>query len=252
MNRNPPRPVLASVAAYILLFMLVSTHAHAQAVARSGSRPMTAEEGRDLQTIDEIYLETYVPIRVLRAQLRTNNLEHQLLALAAIEDQLRTGRVLPSDPTLFDGVAFVLNEGVANIAYSRSTVPYDYHPKARHHAARIMGLIGSEAARIQLVQTVNIDPDPSVRASALYSLGQIGQDPDGRTTQAIAAMMQREHRGTPDPGAVFAALVAIEQIASREGNVVDRAALDMVMEVAVGKPYNRLLRSRAMQVLAVL
>lgn len=250
MKRIPSRSVLASALLCGLLFLSISSLAHTQAVARTGSRPAAADQA--LQTIDEIYLESYVPIRVLHAQLRTNNLEHQLLALAAIEDQLRTGRVSPSDPTLFDGVAFVLNEGVANIAYSRSTIPYDYHPKARLHAARIMGLIGTEGARIQLVQTVTIDPDPAVRASALYSLGQIGRDLDGHTSQAIAAMMQREHRGTPDFGAVYAALVALEQIASHEGNVIDRAALDMVMEVAVGKPYNRLLRSRAMQVLSAM
>lgn len=244
-----------SVPTAVVLLLLAALLVISPGSAAAQSAASGSVGGRDqprLRTIDELYLEGAISVRALSAQLRSSDSEHQILALAAIEDQLQTGLLAPDDEELFRALAVVLEEGVHHVAYSSSTMPFNYHPTVRYRAAQVMGLVGTEDARKQLVYTVAIDPDPAVRAQALYSLGAIGQDPDGSVTRTIARMMRREHVGDADPGAIYAALVAIERISSNPANVVDSSAVSMVVTVATGKPYNRLVRSKAMQVLAVL
>lgn len=216
----------------------------------------TLPNSGDLPTIDELYLqaEGTVSIEALRAQLLTNDRTHQLLALTAIEYQLQNGGVEREHPLLFDAVRFALEEGSYNLAYRGNghRVLNDYHPLVRYKAARIMGMIGTQDARTQLVQTVTIDPDASVRARALYSLADIAQDPDGSVTFAIAKMLRSEHLTRHNQNVIHAALDAIESINRVPGNVVHNLALDVILDVAVGNPHTRAVRGKALQVLSAM
>lgn len=216
----------------------------------AGAQESEGANGTSLPTIDELYLGGETTVATLRAQLRTNNLEHQMLGLAAIEDQLSAGLISPDNAELFDAVSFVMQQGVSTLSYQGTNLPRHYHPGVRNSAARVLGVMATPQARTQLVRTVDIDPDPSVRAQALYSLARIGQDPDGSVTRTIAKMMLREHMGQPDPGVMYAALVAIDSIHSNPENTIHGSVSEMVLEVAVGLPYTRLIRGKAMQVLA--
>ncbi|TVR85429.1 MAG: hypothetical protein EA428_15830 [Spirochaetaceae bacterium] len=239
---------LTSVGLSFLLVLLPVAGLSAQ--SETSSETTTSTNGGRLPTIDELYLDSETSVAMLRAQLRTNNLSHQTLALSAVEEQLIHGAIDPGDEQLFDALAFVMNQGVSNLSYQGTNLPRNYHPNVRNHAAKILGLLGTPEARTQLARTVDIDPDPSVRAQALYSLARIGQDPDGSVTRSIGKMMLREHVGRPDPGVMYAALVAIENIHRNADNQIHGAATEMLLQVAVGDPYTRLLRAKAMQVLA--
>ncbi len=209
-----------------------------------------------LPTIDELYLQTEssISIRALRGQLLTNNRTHQLLALKTIESQLQNGWTERESPMLFEAVSFALQEGAYNLAFQGNgyRVLHDYHPEVRYRAARIMGMIGTPEARTQLVQTITIDPDASVRARALYSLADIAQDPDGSVTFAIAKMLRSEHLTRHNQNTILAALEAINSINRERGNVVHDLALDVILDVAVGNPHTRAVRGRAMEVLSAM
>jgi hypothetical protein len=205
-----------------------------------------------LRTIDEIYLESEISVRTLRAQLQTNNQELQMVALAALEDQIHKGVVSRNNEDAFMALAGVMEEGAYKLTHSGQTIPRHYHPLVRQEAARIMGLMETDKVLTQLTLTVAIDPEPAVRAQALYALAEIGRDPDGRITETIAKMMLREHLQIPDFRVTYAALVAIERINADPLNTVHGAAVEMLLEVAQGGPYNQLIRNKAREILTAM
>ena len=95
-------------------------------------------------------------------------------------------------------------------------------------------------------------PEPSVRAEALYSLAKIGADPDGTVSRAIAKRLLREDLAEPDPGVVYAALVALERIYADPDTPFYLEAREMAIRVSSGGPYPRLIRERALSLLATM
>ena len=239
-----------TVTLVLAALLLLPVYGFAQTVESDtqGSRDLSR-----LQTIDELYLESQISVQILKAQIMSDSLEHQLLGLAAMEDQLAAGTLDPHNREAFDALTHVLEQGVFSVARSGNQVPYDYNPIVRHKAARIMGLVGTEEARKKLVQTVELDPDASVRTQALYALADIGEDPDGSVTFAIARMLRSENlRQTPNDNAVFAALVAVERINGNADSTMHSMVVDVLVDVAVGRGFNRLIRSKALQVLSLM
>ena len=220
--------------------------------AYSQSEEPVASKGTETLTIEDRYLsaETTTSAATLDAQLRTTDEELKMLALENMETQFEAG-VLPRDSeTAFNALAYVLEEGVVHVTKGDS-MPLHYFPDVRREAARIISMSTHDGVVPQLLINVMHDPEATVRAQALYSLGNIGEDPDQQVSEAIAKRLLREHLGEPDYGVVYAALLATESIYSDPDNEPHGAVREMVMQVSTG-PYRRVIREKAMKILGTM
>lgn len=238
LNRaNAPTGPTAALVAALLFAMLLPASLSAQA----NDGPMT---------IEDQYLSSRVTVGTLDAQLRTDNEELKLLALDNMESQFESGTLPRDNETAFEALAYVLDEGVVHITKG-DNLPLHYFPDVRRRAAEVISHSTHEGVVPQLLTNVLHDPEATVRAEALYSLGRIGADPDWQVSKTIAKRILREDLGEPDPGVVYAALIAFENIYADPDNEPHGAAREMVMQVSTG-PYRRVIREKAMQILGTM
>jgi len=202
-------------------------------------------------TVEERYLASHTTVATLNAQLRTDDEELKLLALAGMEDQFRAGVLARDDRTAFEALAYVLDEGVTHVTKG-DAMPLHYYPEVRRRAAEIISWSTQDGVVSQLVTNVLKDPEPNVQAQALYSLARIGADPEGDVSRAIAKRLLREDLDNPDLGVVYAALVALENIYADEDNPLQPEAREMVMRVSTGGPYTKLIRHKALAILGTM
>lgn len=211
---------------------------------------VSAQSDEDPVTIEDQYLSSRVTVGTLEAQLRTDNEELKLLALDSMESQFESGTLPRDNETAFEALAYVLDEGVVHVTKG-DNLPLHYFPDVRRRAAEVISYSTHEGVVPQLLTNVLHDPEATVRAEALYSLGRIGADPEWSVSKTIAKRLLREDLGEPDPGVVYAALVAFENIYADPDNEPHGAAREMVMRVSVG-PYNQLIRRKAMTILGTM
>jgi hypothetical protein len=211
----------------------------------------TPADGAASRTIEEEYLSSQTTVGTLNVQLRSHNEELKLIALTSMEKQFQSGLLPADNETAFEALSYVLNEGVIHVTRG-DEMPLHYYPRVRREAARIIALSTHEGVVPQLVTNVLRDPEPTVRAQALYSLGEIGADPDWKVSQAIAKRLLWEDLGEPDLGVVYAALVAAENIYADPDNRPHAATREMVMRVSVGGPYTQAIRNKALVLLGTM
>jgi hypothetical protein len=145
----------------------------------------------------------------------------------------------------------VLDEGVTHVTKG-DAMPLHYYPEVRRRAADVIAWSTHDGVVSQLVTNVLEDPEANVQAQALYSLAEIGADPEGRVSKAIAKRLLREDLDDPDLGVVYAALVALENIYADEDNALYPQAREMVMRVSTGGPYTKLIRNKALSILGTM
>lgn len=230
------------------LVTLMATLVTLPTFAQSETREPQAEAHG--MTIEEQYLSGQTTVATLDAQLRTTDEELKILALETMQEQFESGTLPRDNEMAFAALAYVLNEGVVHVTKG-DALPLHYFPDVRRHAARIMSLSSHDGVVQQLLTNVLEDPEATVRAEALYSLGRIGADPDQQVSEVIAKRLLREHLGEPDYGVVYAALVATESIYAEPENEPHGAVREMIMQVSTG-PYRRNIREKAMKILGTM
>ena len=211
-----------------------------------------AQENETRPSVEELYLQSEISLEILSRQMRSPERNVQLLALDSLENQLEGGLIDPRDEVVLNAVRPLIEHGVITSFGENRWSIESYDPMVRREAVRVVGKLKGDGARSVLVQTVRHDPEPIVRAQALFGLARMGSDPTGEVTQTIAKMMLREHLGDFDEGVVYAGLVALRSIASDGENVMDPASIEMLVYVASDMRYSRLFRSHALETLSFL
>lgn len=206
----------------------------------------------ELLSVEELYLQSQVSVQILSRQMRSPERDVQLLALDSLDSQLERGLIDPRDEAVLTAITPLIEHGVTTAFEDNRWSIESYDPMVRREAVRVLGKLKGAAVREKLVQTVRQDPEPIVRAQALFGLARIGSDPNGEVTRTIGKMLLREHLGRFDEGVVYAALVALRSIAAGEENVIDPASVEMLVYVASDLRYSRLLRSHALETLSIL
>ncbi|MFW5827730.1 MAG: HEAT repeat domain-containing protein [Alkalispirochaeta sp.] len=207
-----------------------------------------------LPNIEQLYLESGPSLSTLGSQIHSRDRVQQFLALSTLESQIESGLVDTEDPAVVDVLSPAVDQGVFVVSTYSDRPIERYDPMVRTQAVRILGEVGTAAAREKLQQSVLHDPEPIVRAQALLSLGRIAHDPDGNATQIIARRLAREHY-TPDqfdPGVIDAALRALRAIVGTPDNVIDPAIREMLIEIAGDGRYSQDFRTRALEVLGMM
>lgn len=211
-----------------------------------------AQETEETLSVEELYLRSEISIETLALQMRSPERNTQLLAIDTLESQLERGLISPEDNAILEALDPLVGQGVMETFEDNTWGIESYDPLVRREALRIIGRLGTDAARGILVRTVRHDPEPIVRAQALFGLARMGSDPTGEVTQTIAKMLLREHLGRYDEGVVYAALVALRSIAGDQENVMDPASKEMLVYLASDGRYPRRIRNLALETLSSL
>jgi hypothetical protein len=206
---------------------------------------------QDPITIEELYLESHTSIETISAQLRSDSLELQLLALMALEDQVSRGALDPNSDEYVIALATAATRGVTNFSGQPYDLPNGYRPQVRSLAAELLGLSDENpSARIALFKLLDSDPEPIVRARAALALASIGKDPQNAVSFNIGKALHHEALTGRDEGFIFSSLLAIERLGEEVGMLTMHPMVrESAMSIALGG-FNRLLREKAVHVLA--
>ncbi len=202
------------------------------------------------RSVEELYLSSAVTIETLSVQMLSRERSVQFLALSTLDHQIETGFVSPDSVEVLNALRPLVEQGVLIVSRSAAPAIETYDPGVRREAVRLVGKLDASLARQTLVQTVRYDPEPTVRAEALFGLARMRSDPNGEVTGSIARMILREHVKQFDEGVVLAAIIAIGEIAQDGNNVIDPACREMLVYVASDYRYPRRLRELSLGVLS--
>lgn len=203
------------------------------------------ENDRGLMTIEELYLQDDVAIRVLRTQALSVEREHKLAALEQASDLvgsmddralLAILRVLATD-----GSSWQVRVGGRRI--------YDY-PDVRREAVRVVGEVGGRSAEVILREVIEFDRNPLVLSEAVYALQSTGISDDTGTATVLSNLMNRELALTnPDNNLMYASLLTLEALAA-EGNeaLSNTSLINNLLRITTG-PYTGIVRNKALDVL---
>jgi HEAT repeat protein len=203
---------------------------------------------RGEQTIEELYLSQDIELQIIRGQALSNDRELKFLALQSIRASVEDGTLTEENPGLFVILQSLATEGTARQVRSEGAVINNF-PEIRRQSAQLLGEIGGERAQQVLLTILQEDPEPMVLAEAVYALGAIAINDENETLNNIVFMLRRENaRETPDNNLAFAALLALEKIATSQGGISDPETINVVLEVAAGS-YVRDVRLKAIDVI---
>jgi hypothetical protein len=184
------------------------------------------------KTVEEAYLtQTYEGKMILQfAQSDTKGRKQD--ALLFIKEAIDGGRknedILKALTSLtLDGTVNTVREGGIGRILNN-------YPDVRAEACAYLGKLKTEEAKQALVKVIYIDNEPMVVTEAIRALGEIGDNKDGRVTQAISsAVFKYDILGLPDNRLAMAALESVEKIGDSGGDM-DAASIEIVMLISDG------------------
>jgi hypothetical protein len=199
------------------------------------------------KTVEEAYLtQTYEGKMILQfASADTKGRKQD--ALVFIKEALDAGR---KNDDIYKALSQLSLDGTINTVREGGIGRVlNNYPDVRTEACTYLGVLGTEAAKQALIKVVYADNEPMVITEAIKSLGIIGDNKDGRASQAISSIVNKyDVLDLPDNRLALAALVSIEQLADKNGGM-DSSSLEVVMLMAEGNKYITPVKSKAQEII---
>jgi HEAT repeat protein len=198
-------------------------------------------------TVEESYLQESIEIMIIRETARANTREQKLIALEYIRDAIERGN---TNDEIRQTLEFLSREGRRTVARENNRVVNNF-PDVRRQAARALGMIGTEEARLSLLEILQFENEPMVIQEAIKSLGDIGTNEDNQTVTHIAWVMTRFDNTNPDNIMAVATIDAFERIARNNNGLNSPEAIRTLVRISEGQ-YVTPVKERARQLLAEL
>lgn len=210
--------------------------------------PLGAQQGATGErTVEDLYLETAVEVQVIRSLATETTRESKMKALEYIAEMVENGRADPNNLEVMGLLVDLSGEGTNVEARSRGRLVNDF-PEVRRFAAELLGQIGGPRSREALVQMVLKDPEPMVTAEAVYSLGLIEPDEQGRVETVISQIVRAQDATRSDNNFAYAAISALENIGRSRNGKVNPEVFSALILISQGN-YIRAVRTKALRVL---
>ena len=206
--------------------------------------PVFISVAQNEMTVEESYLQESVENMIIREQSRAESREMKMIALSYIGDAIERGN---KSEDVRKALEYLSLEGTLNRARENGRLVNNY-PDVRRESVRYLGLLGTEEAKNTLLTIIYYDNEPMVLQEAIKSIGDIGIDDNGRSTAAIAWIVQRFDNTVPDNLLALSAIEAIEKLHKNSGGNLEPSALQMLIRIAEGN-YIRVVQDRAKQAL---
>ncbi|WP_028973591.1 HEAT repeat domain-containing protein [Spirochaeta cellobiosiphila] len=208
---------------------------------------MYAQDTNNQQTIEDLYLQSTIEVQVIATQANQDSREMKMLALNNIREMVDRGDVSGNSLDVIDVLRELGSEGTTKEVRLQGRLSNNY-PMVRKESAKLLGDIGGEAARSNLIQMIRNDDEPTVISEAVYAIGKIGVDEKGIAFDVIAEALRKQNNTEPDNNLAFATLLAYEKIAEQQGGITDSNVYESIILIAQGN-YVKDVKSKAVALL---
>jgi len=198
-------------------------------------------------TVEESYLQESIEIMIIRETARAHSREQKLIALEYVKDAIERGNTSDEIRQTLD---FLSREGRRNWARENGRLVNNF-PDVRRQSAKYLGQMGTEEARISLLEILQFENEPMVLQEAIKSLGDIGLNENNETVNYIAWVMNRFNSTNPDNLMALATIDAFEKIARKNNGINAPDAVRALVLISEGQ-YVTPVKERSRQLLAEL
>jgi len=193
-------------------------------------------------SVEESYLQDAVDLLIVRETSKQDSISQKLMALDFIGGLIEQGNTNDEIRLTLERLSL---EGT-NVRTRESGRLKNDFPEVRRQAAKHLGAIGTEEAKLALIRVCVSDNEPWVLQEAVRSLGQIGIDKDGEVVGTIVWVTNKfTNSVSPDNLLALAAIDALSKIA-KNNNGVREEAFNLLIKISEGA-YSPPVREKARQ-----
>ena len=208
---------------------------------------LTAEESE--QTIEELYLQSQVKVKIIKAEADSIDRDMKMIALQDIEEMVGDGQISGDDKQMIGILSSLGSEGISNQVIEQGAVINDF-PMVRKEACRILGEVGGDYARDALVNVLISEPEPMVMSEAVVALSKVGPDEQGVVLAVIADSMRSQTALNKDNNFANAFILAIDNLAQNNDGVDDLRVFEELTKIADPRSgYITVVRKKAFELL---
>ena len=196
-------------------------------------------------TVEDEYLQN-MQDTIISELASADDLDSKQFALEFIEEALNSGR---KTQQLQDSLVSLAGEGVTTESRVKGRLKNNY-PQVRIKACELLAQIPDEHSKNTLVTIATSDKEPSVSATAIRSLGEIGINENDEVVNAVEFIERSYRARSPSSSLAFEVLVAYEKLAP---TVQDKnAMIQSINEIASCTKYNKTVQAKAKELLKTL
>ena len=208
---------------------------------------ITAQERE--QTIEELYLQSQVKVKIIKAEAESIDRDMKLIALQDIDEMVSDGQISGDDKQMVGILSSLGTEGISNQVIEQGAVINDF-PMVRKEAARLLGEIGGDYARDALVSVLLSEPEPMVLSEAVVALSKVGPDEQGIVLAVISDAMRSQTALNKDNNFANAFILAIDNLAQNNDGVDDLRVFEELTKIADPRSgYITVVRKKAFELL---
>ncbi len=201
------------------------------------------------QTIEELYLQSQVKVKIIRAEAESIDRDMKMIALQDIEEMISDGQVSSDDRQMVGILSSLGTEGISNQVIEQGAVINDF-PMVRKEACRLLGEVGGDYARDALVNVLLSEPEPMVMSEAVVALSKVGADEQGIVLAVIADSMRSQTALNKDNNFANAFILAIDNLAQNNEGVDDLRVFEELTKIADPRSgYITVVRKKAFELL---
>jgi len=197
-------------------------------------------------TVEESYMQETIELQIIRETARASSREQKEVALHYISEAIEKGNKSDSIRQTLD---YLSREGRRSVAMESGRVVNNF-PDIRRQSAKYLGQLGTEEARLTLLQVIQYENEPMVLQEAIKSLGDIGVvDNNNDTFIFISWIFDRFDTLNPDNLMAIATIDTFEKIAKNNNGTISKEAISTLRRISEGH-YITPVKERAAQLLS--
>ena len=184
---------------------------------------------------------------VLDNLVRENDPDLKSMALTEISEKIMSESRVP--PYYLYFLAELASEGTLRASIESGTITNDY-PQIRSEAVTLLGKVGTLQSADLLVRLLAYEYDSTATRKIIEAMGALMTDRDGRATEAIVRVVQKDLHGreAPDSRLAESALHALEAIQKYNGLMPHDSGEELIFDIYRGA-YPKETRQLALDVL---
>ncbi|MBF9016113.1 MULTISPECIES: HEAT repeat domain-containing protein [unclassified Oceanispirochaeta] len=203
----------------------------------------------DEQTIEELYLQSQVKVKIIRAEAESVDRDMKMIAIQDIEKMVGDGEIAEDDREMVGILSSLGTEGISNQVIEQGAVINNY-PMVRKEAVRLLGEVGGDMARDALVNVLLTDDEPMVLAEAVVALSKVGPDEQGVAMAVLADSMRSQTALKKDNNFANAFILAVANLAEANDGIDDIRVFEELTKIADPRSgYITVVRKKAFELL---